>query len=210
MVWYKASCSILPPWGWALINHGLQTVSSPSMRKSRWENDGARQRDSEKCKHAGKNERWNLKYACSLREWNAETWAHKFVPFHSRCLPLDEECTLSTQNSPLTCQLQTHTFQVLPTARADEMVGWSRGGFVLLSCNWEVPLLSLSCAIEGCVYVVIRARPCPQMPECVILWPPHFLLSVWCQQLCLNIFSLVTFNRGSWASDLHGLTLGKS
>lgn len=29
--------------------------------------------------------------------------------FPSRCLPLDEECALSTQDSPLSCQPPTHT-----------------------------------------------------------------------------------------------------
>lgn len=89
---YKPGSSILPPRGWALINHGLLTVSSPSVRKSRWEKEETRQRERDrdlqrvksrrvniKMKTEKEKERWNPKYGCSTTESRIKPGMHIFV-----------------------------------------------------------------------------------------------------------------------------------
>lgn len=84
---YKPCSYILLPRGWALINHGLLSVSSRSMGKSRWENEETRQKDrdremqrEQKANIEENKEAWERdKESWIWPEWRKKTQRHKSV-----------------------------------------------------------------------------------------------------------------------------------
>lgn len=76
---YKPSSYILLPRGWALINHGLLTVSSPSVRKRWWEKGRKTDRVNRVIvkKIENKEEKWNPNDGCSSIKWGIKAQKHK-------------------------------------------------------------------------------------------------------------------------------------